>query len=78
MLNVKFQGSIVEYKHKIVPIKCGEVFIPNTPRFEEIQSTSTLNMLESDFKKYQRKGEVILVNKVGGWCTLTKDMEIVN
>jgi hypothetical protein len=69
----KFYNSVVEYKHRIDPIEIGGKFYPNYDKFNGIH----FNMLPSDFKKYQERGETIIVNFNGGWCTLTDDMEII-
>ncbi len=62
---------VVEYKHKIVPIKQKNgSFEPNfAEEYKVLSSMATIN-----FEKYQRAGTTILVNFSGGWCTLTKDM----
>lgn len=63
----------INYRKKIEPIKIGNKFYPN---YDEFNATSFL-MLTEDFKKYQERGETILINFAGGWCTLTSNMKIV-
>ena len=71
------QGDVVNYKHIIPPIKVGNVFLPNLEMLEDIIRTSWVNILKSDFVKYQEQGEIIMVNANGGWCTLDDSHEII-
>jgi hypothetical protein len=70
-------GEVVNYKHIVPPIKVGNVFLPNLEMLEDIIRTSWVNILKSDFVKYQEKGEIILINANGGWCTLDDSDEII-
>lgn len=77
MIKVKIGTQTVEYKHVLKPIKDGNEFKPNWDELNEIIRKSHLNILRLTFAKYQKEGKTILINYAGGWCTLTKDMEIV-
>ena len=69
----KHYQTIIEYKHKIVPIKCGDKFLPNIAHFEQVP----FMMLTEDFEKYQEQGKTIIVNMHGGWCFLDEGCEII-
>lgn len=77
MLTILQGKEKIDFAHSIVPIKCGEKFIPNTWKLDSIRRNSKINILTEDFEKHQKAGKTILVNKMGGWCIRTKDMDIV-
>lgn len=57
----------------VEPVKTGETFEPNYALLRKVK----FNILNQDFVKHQKQGKTILINEMGGWCTLATGMEIV-
>ena len=80
MLVVQHHGTNtpISYKHVINPLgNERDGFSPNWEQYKKINETSKFNIRKSDFEKAQCEGAIIIVNRAGGWCTITYGMDIL-
>lgn len=80
MLIIQHHGTTtpIQYNHVINPIKVEGSYAPNWNEYNRIKSSGApINILKNDFERVQSEGAIIIINRAGGWCTMTYGMDVL-